>query len=116
MDNGPVGDAAIGLTIANNRVIKASRAYTDSMHLSVKVLRKVIVGLIGFPLLIVGVILVPLPGPGLLVMFMALVLLATEFDWARKHADTIKAKLKAIYEKSRAKAEAVERRASKPKK
>ncbi|MBC7581909.1 PGPGW domain-containing protein [Aeromicrobium sp.] len=78
-----------------------------------KIIRKVGVGLIGFPLLVVGAILVPLPGPGLLVMFIALVLLSNEFEWAGKYADSIKAKLKAIYAKSMAKAQSLERSADK---
>lgn len=47
--------------------------------------RKVAVGLIGVPLLVVGLILIPLPGPGLLVSFLALLLLSSEFDWANKY-------------------------------
>ena len=86
------------------------------MSKSVRFMRKVVVALVGFPLLVLGAILVPLPGPGFLVMFVALALLSTEFDWASKHADSIKAKLKAIYEKSMAKAESLERRADKYKK
>jgi uncharacterized protein (TIGR02611 family) len=85
------------------------------MSKSMKLLRKIIVALIGFPLLVVGIILVPLPGPGLLVMLIALALLSTEFDWAKKHTDTAKAKLKAVYEKSMARAEAIEKRGEKPK-
>lgn len=85
------------------------------MSKSVRMLRKIVVALIGFPLLVAGIILVPLPGPGFLVMFIALVLLSTEFDWASKHADSIKAKMKAIYEKSMAKAEEFEKRAEKSK-
>lgn len=86
------------------------------MNTSVKLFRKIIVAAIGFPLLVLGAILVPLPGPGFLVMFIALALLATEFDWASKYADGIKAKLKAIYDKSMAKADAIERRADKSEK
>ena len=86
------------------------------MRKSAKFAKKIIVSLIGFPLLVVGAILVPLPGPGFLVMFIALALLSTEFGWAGKHADTIKTKFKAIYEKSMAKAESIEQRSNKPKK
>lgn len=85
------------------------------MSKSFKTARKLIVGLIGYPLLVLGAILVPLPGPGFLVMFIALALLATEYEWAGKHADTIKGKLKEIYEKSKAKAEEIEKRGDKPK-
>jgi uncharacterized protein (TIGR02611 family) len=86
------------------------------MRTPLKVLRKVVVALVGFPLLVLGAILVPLPGPGFLVMFIALALLATEFDWARKHAATIKRKLKEIYDRSMARADAIEKRIDKSEK
>ena len=44
----------------------------------------------GFVLLIAGVILLPLPGPGILVIALALAVLAGEFAWARKLLDRIK--------------------------
>jgi uncharacterized protein (TIGR02611 family) len=46
-------------------------------------LRRVLVFVIGMTLLVVGLTLLVLPGPGLLVIFIALALLATEFAWAR---------------------------------
>jgi uncharacterized protein (TIGR02611 family) len=76
-------------------------------------LRKIVVAAIGFPLLGIGIILVPLPGPGFLVMLIALIILSTEFEWAGKYADQVKAKLKTIYEKSMARADALEKRANK---
>lgn len=42
-----------------------------------------VVGL-GFVLLVLGVILVPLPGPGVVVMAAGLFLLALEFSWAER--------------------------------
>jgi uncharacterized protein (TIGR02611 family) len=83
------------------------------MHRSIKAVRKLVVGIIGFPLLLLGAILVPLPGPGFLVMFIALALLSTEFDWAAKHAARIKQTLKDIYDKAMAKADAIEKRGDK---
>lgn len=86
------------------------------MSKPVSYLRKLIVAIIGIPLLVLGAILVPLPGPGFLVMFIALALLSTEFEWAGKHADKIKSKFKEIYEKSMAKADAIEKKANETKK
>lgn len=34
--------------------------------------------------LVVGVIAIPYPGPGWLIVFAGLAILATEFDWARR--------------------------------
>lgn len=83
------------------------------MSKSATFIKRVIVSLIGFPLLVVGAILVPLPGPGFLVMFIALLILSTEFEWAGKHSDKLKKKFKEVYEKSMAKAESIERRTDK---
>jgi len=40
--------------------------------------------LIGLAILVVGVILLPLPGPGWLIIFAGLGLLATEYAWASR--------------------------------
>jgi uncharacterized protein (TIGR02611 family) len=66
-----------------------------------KAARKIGVALVGFPLLVVGIILIPLPGPGLLVCAAALFILALEFEWAEKHLKYVKDKLKYIIEKSK---------------
>lgn len=68
-----------------------------------KAARKIAVGLIGFPLLLLGIILIPLPGPGLLVCAAALFILSLEFDWAEKHLNMVKDQLKKIIEKSKPK-------------
>ncbi len=68
-----------------------------------KAARKIAVGLVGFPLLLLGIILIPLPGPGLLVCVGALFILALEFEWAEKHLNMAKDKLKKIIEKSKPK-------------
>jgi uncharacterized protein (TIGR02611 family) len=44
----------------------------------------------GFALLPVGVLLIPLPGPGWLLIFVALAILAGEYVWARKLLDRSK--------------------------
>lgn len=64
----------------------------------VKAFRKIIVVLVAVPIFIIGVVLIPLPGPGLLICLLALIILATEFEWARKHAENIKDKIKNIFE------------------
>lgn len=65
--------------------------------------RKILVSLIGFPLLAIGIVLIPLPGPGLLVCFLAFFILSLEFEWAEKHLNTAKSKIKLIWEKSKPK-------------
>jgi uncharacterized protein (TIGR02611 family) len=44
----------------------------------------------GFTLLVIGVVMLVTPGPGWLVIFLGLGLLAAEFVWARRLMDRIK--------------------------
>jgi uncharacterized protein (TIGR02611 family) len=57
---------------------------------------------IGFVLIIGGIILLPLPGPGWLVIFAGLAVLATEYVWAQRALDAAKRKAKAAASKARA--------------
>lgn len=45
---------------------------------------KVLVTTLGCLIVIIGLILVPLPGPGWLIVFIGLTLLGTEYHWARR--------------------------------
>lgn len=45
---------------------------------------KIVIGVIGAIMVIGGLIMVPFPGPGWLVVFAGLAVLATEFHWAHK--------------------------------
>jgi uncharacterized protein (TIGR02611 family) len=45
---------------------------------------KIVVGVIGTIMVVGGLIMVPFPGPGWLVVFAGLAVLATEFHWAHK--------------------------------
>ncbi|WP_188193064.1 TIGR02611 family protein [Nonomuraea sp. SYSU D8015] len=45
---------------------------------------KIVVGVIGTLMVVGGLIMVPFPGPGWLVVFAGLAVLATEFHWAHK--------------------------------
>jgi tellurite resistance protein TerC len=47
-------------------------------------LRKIVIGVIGGTILLVGLVLILLPGPALLVILFGLVILASEFAWARR--------------------------------
>ena len=58
--------------------------------------------LAGFVLVIGGIILLPLPGPGWLVIFAGLAVLATEYVWAERALDNAKRKAKAAASKARA--------------
>ena len=47
-------------------------------------LRKAIVAVVGFTVVLLGVVMVVTPGPALLVIPLGLAILATEFVWAQK--------------------------------
>lgn len=47
-------------------------------------LKKAIVGVIGTTILVIGLVLLVLPGPAVLVIPLGLAILASEFAWARR--------------------------------
>jgi tellurite resistance protein TerC len=47
-------------------------------------LRKLIVAVIGVTILLLGIVMVVLPGPAFIVIPLGLAILATEFAWARR--------------------------------
>jgi tellurite resistance protein TerC len=49
-----------------------------------KYLRKLIIGIIGGTVLLIGVALIVLPGPAIIVIPVGLAILATEFAWAKR--------------------------------
>jgi uncharacterized protein (TIGR02611 family) len=59
---------------------------------SLKVAKRVVLIVVGFTLLVAGIVMsVPLvPGPGLLVVIAALAILAVEFVWARRLMERLK--------------------------
>lgn len=55
-------------------------------------LKRIAIGIVGGLLLIVGIIAIPYPGPGWLIVFTALAILSTEFAWAKRVLDFAKGK------------------------
>lgn len=53
--------------------------------------------IIGFPLMIVGIILIPLPGPGILMTLLGFFILSLEFKWAERRMERPKAELMKLY-------------------
>ena len=45
---------------------------------------RTLVTVVGFGIIIVGLLLLPLPGPGWVIIFLGLGLLATEYEWSRR--------------------------------
>ena len=48
-------------------------------------MKRFLIGVMGGTVLLIGVILLVLPGPGVLVMLAGLAILATEYAWARHY-------------------------------
>ncbi len=47
-------------------------------------LRKTIVAIVGVSVILIGIVMIVLPGPAILIIPLGLAILATEFAWARR--------------------------------
>lgn len=61
---------------------------------TLKQIKKIIVGVIGFTILFIGILLLVLPGPAFIVIPIGLAILATEFAWAKNILEKVKQKIK----------------------
>ena len=61
------------------------------MRILFTTLRKLVIGIIGGTVLLIGVALIVLPGPAFIVIPIGLAILATEFAWARSAINRAKA-------------------------
>ncbi len=53
---------------------------------------RVVIGIVGTAVLVLGIIAIPYPGPGWAIVFAGLAILATEFSWARSALHWVKAR------------------------
>jgi len=63
---------------------------------------KVLVTAIGIAIIVIGLILVPLPGPGWLIVFIGLTVLGSEFHWARRFTSWLRMQLARFWQWFRA--------------
>jgi len=68
---------------------------------SYRAAKRIVVFVIGVTLLLVGTCLLVLPGPGVLVLFLGLTVLAGEFVWARRWLQHFKDKTRQAGETAR---------------
>ena len=54
------------------------------VHLTYKAARRIVVGVVGATVLVLGIVMIVTPGPGLVVIPLGLTILATEFPAARR--------------------------------
>ena len=68
----------------------------------VRLLRRIAVTVVGTVILTVGVVLLVAPGPGLLVILLALIVFAVEYEWARRRLVTVRDKARSASKSARA--------------
>jgi len=66
----------------------------------VRLLRRIAVTVVGTVILAVGVVLLVAPGPGLLVILLALIVFAVEHEWARRHLAAVRAHARSAADKA----------------
>lgn len=71
------------------RMLRRARVWIDR-HPRLNTAYRIGVGIVGGVLAVGGLVLVPLPGPGWLVVFLGLAVLGTEFHWAHRVAAWLK--------------------------
>ena len=54
-----------------------------AFHLTYKAARRIVIGLVGLTVLLIGVVMIFTPGPALVVIPVGLAILSIEFAWAR---------------------------------
>jgi tellurite resistance protein TerC len=62
--------------------------------LNLRQIKRIFVAIVGFTILLIGLLLLVLPGPAFIVIPVGLGILATEFIWAKKILDKLKGKVK----------------------
>lgn len=64
---------------------------------NLKFLKRIVIAIVGFTVLLLGVVMIILPGPAFIIIPLGLAILATEFVWAQR----LLTKAKAYFEKQR---------------
>ena len=54
-----------------------------AVHLTYKAARRIVIGVVGATVLVIGVVMIVTPGPALVVIPVGLAILSIEFTWAR---------------------------------
>ena len=62
------------------------------MNNTLKQAKKASIGIVGGIVVLIGIVAIPYPGPGWLIVFAGLAILATEFPWAQRLLDRARGK------------------------
>ncbi|MBI3592722.1 MAG: PGPGW domain-containing protein [Nitrospirae bacterium] len=65
---------------------------------SIKQAKRLIIGVAGFTVMLIGIVMIVLPGPAIIVIPIGLGILATEFVWARNLLRKVKTRFKKMKE------------------
>jgi hypothetical protein len=60
--------------------------------LTLKTARQLVIGVVGTTIVLIGLVLLILPGPGIPILIAGLAVLATEFLWAKRLLNQVKAR------------------------
>lgn len=71
------------------------------MKTTIRVLRKIVIAIAGFAVLLAGIIMLVTPGPGWLGIIAGLVILSVEFEWAERYLHKARQKLREANDKVR---------------
>ena len=102
-----LGNSVSSITFSTLTVMDR-RDYNDVMSKLARFARQIIAIIIGLPLLLIGIVLIPLPGPGVLICFIALLVLSWGFDWAKTYVEKCKDIFREIYRKAKERADRIE--------
>jgi uncharacterized protein (TIGR02611 family) len=69
---------------------------THPLYRTYKVAKRIVIGVVGGTVLLVGVVMIVLPGPAFVVIPVGLGILSLEFAWARSWLRKVKAKAQAV--------------------
>jgi uncharacterized protein (TIGR02611 family) len=69
---------------------------------ALRVLRRITITVVGFVVLLVGVVMLVAPGPGFVVIALGLLILSAEYEWARRHFRTAKTHAQSLAERAAA--------------
>jgi cation:H+ antiporter len=94
---------AIATLVANRRAVAAVAAElrpSPRWARPARLARRGAVTLVGVVLLVAGMVMLAAPGPGLVVVALALLVLGSEYDWARRHYDRTRERAERLAERA----------------
>jgi len=62
-------------------------------------IKRIIVSVVGFTVLIIGILLIVFPGPAFIVIPVGLAILATEYVWAKNLLEKVKKRIRKSFNK-----------------